>query len=243
MEISPAFFKIIAFIVLIAILLISLKIINFFAKRLLKRQQLRSLWDKYFGLFELFVWLVFGLLSIEYFTVHNKIIAIILAIVFTLIIFILIYFYFKEVLVRAFFKLSTNIKIGDEVKNAEVKGKVTQIEYNQLVIESADGSQQGIPYSKIIFKPLIKQSPSPYLHRFESTFTALIQSDRNSIQKELITVLQSDLRVSGAVEPKVSFSDLNELTYQIKVIAYLFNPTDAEPVRELLKKVLMNYNT
>jgi len=238
MVLSPAFFKIIAFIALIIIILVSLKVINFFAKRLLKRQQLRSFWDKYFGLFELFVWLVFGLLSIEYFTVHNKIIAIIIAFVFTLIVFILIYFYFKEVLVRAFFKLSTDIKIDDEVKNAEVKGKIIQIEYNQLVIESADGSQQGIPYSKIIFNPLIKQSPSPYLHRFESIFTTPIQSDRNSIQNELITILQSDLRVSGAVEPKVSFSDLNELRYQIKVIAYLFNPNDTEPLRELLKTAL-----
>ena len=77
MELSPSFFKIITFIVLIVIILISLKIVNFFAKRLLKRQQLRSFWNKYFEVFELFVWLVFGLLSIEYFTVHNKIIAII----------------------------------------------------------------------------------------------------------------------------------------------------------------------
>lgn len=238
MELTPSFFKIIAFIVLIVLILISLKIVNFFAKRLLKRQQLRSFWNKYFGVFELFVWLVFGLLSIEYFTVHNKIIAIIIAIVFTLILFVLIYYYFKEILVRAFFKLSTDIKIGDEVKNAEVKGKITQIEYNQLVIESADGSQQGIPYSKIIFNPLIKQSPSPYLHRFESVFSAPIHTDRNSIQQQFLALLQSDLRVSGAVEPKVSFSELNESTYQIKTIAYLFNPTDTEPLRELLKTVL-----
>ena len=240
MELSPSYFNIIAFVLLILIVLVALKTVNFFAKRLLKRQQFRSFWNTYFGAFELIVWLVFGLLSIEYFTVNNKIIAIIIALVFTLVVFVLIYFYFKEVLIRVFFKLTTDIKVGDEVKNENYAGKITQIEYNQLVIEYADGSQAGIPYSKIIFEPLIKQSPSPYLHRFESIFTAPTSSDRNSIQQQIISLLLSDLRVSGAVEPKVSFSDLNELTYQIKVIAFLFNPADTELLRELLKTVLMN---
>jgi len=238
MELSPSYFKIIAFLLLIGIILISLKIVNFFVQRLLKRQQFRSFWNRYFGSFELFVWLGFGLLSIEYFTVHNSIIAIILAVVFTLILFILIYYYFKEILVRVFFKLTTDIKIGDEVKNAEFEGKITRIESNQLIIERADGSQTGIPYSKIIFNPLIKQSPSPYLHRFESVFIAPTSSDRNSIQQQLILLLQSDLRVSGAVEPKVSFTDLNQSSYQIKVIAFLFNPADIEPLRESLKTIL-----
>lgn len=238
MELSPSYFNIIAFVLIILIVLVALKTLNFFAKRLLKRQQFRTFWNRYFGAFELFVWLGFGLLSIEYFTVNNKIIAIIIALVFTLIVFVLIYFYFKEVLIRVFFKLTTNIKVGDEVKNENYAGKIIQIEYNQLVIEQADGSQAGIPYSKIIFKPLIKQSPSPYLFRFESVFTAPASSDRNSIRQQLISLLQSDLRVSGAVEPKVSFPDLNELTYQIKVIAFLFNPTDSEPLRELLKSVI-----
>ncbi|MCF6332465.1 MAG: mechanosensitive ion channel [Draconibacterium sp.] len=238
MELSPSYFKIIAFVLLIAIILISLKIVNFFAKRFLKNQQFRSFWNRYFGGLELFIWLVFGLLSIEYFIVYNKIIAIIIAVIFTLILFILVYYYFKEVLVRIFFKLTTDIKMGDEVKNDEFEGKITHIGSNQLIIERTDGSEQGIPYSKIIFNPLIKQSPSPYLHRFEGIFIAPVQSDRNSIQKQLISLLQSDLRVSGAVEPKVSFYDLNELNYQIKVIAFLFNPADTEPLRESLKTVL-----
>ena len=185
----------------------------------------------------LFVWLVFGLLSIEFFTVNNIIIAVIIAVVFTLVVFVLIYFYFKEILVRIFFKLTTDITVGDEVKNENYAGKIIQIEYNQLVLENADGSQAGIPFSKIIFNPLIKQSPSPHLHRFESVFTVPVSSDRNSIQQQIISLLQSDLRVSGAVEPKISFSELNESTYQIKVIAFLFNPADTEPLRESLKKI------
>jgi hypothetical protein len=238
MELSPSFFNIITFVLLILIILVALKTVNFFAKRILKRQQFRSFWNRYFGAFELFVWLVFGLLSIEYFTVNNKIIAIIIAVVFVLLVFVLIYFYFKEILVRVFFKLTTDIKVGDEVKNENYAGKIIHIEYNQLVIERADGSQTGIPYSKIIFNPLIKQSPSPYLHRFESVFTAPTRSDRNRIQQQILSLLLTDIRVSGAVEPKISFSDLNELTYQIKVIAFLFNSADTEPLRESLKMVL-----
>lgn len=238
MELSPSYFKIIAFVLLIVIILISLRIVNFFAIRLLKRQQFRSFWNRYFGGLELFVWLVFGLLSIEYFTVHNKIIAIIIAVIFTIILFVAIYYYFKEILVRVFFKLTTEIKIGDEVKNTEFEGKISQIESNQLVIERADGSQTGVPYSKIIFNPLIKQSPSPYLHRFECILKAPANADRNIIQKQMISLLSTDLRVSDTIEPKVSFSDLNELTYQIKIIAFLFNPADSEPLRESLKTVI-----
>lgn len=238
MELSPSFFNIIKFVLLILFLLLALKTLNFFAKRLLKRQQFRSFWNRYFGVFELFVWMGFGLLSIEFFTVNNKIIAVILAVVFTLVVFILMYYYLKEILVRIFFKLTSDIKVGDEVKNENYAGKITHIEYNQLVIEFADGSQAGIPFSKIIFNPLIKQSPSPHLHRFEIVFTAPASSDRNNIQQQIISLLQSDLRVSGAVNPKVSFSELNELTYQIKIIAFLFNPADTEPLREALKAIL-----
>ena len=54
----------------------------------------------------------------------------------------------------------------------------------------------------------------------------------------MISLLSTDLRVSDKVEPKVSFSDLSELTYQIKVIAFLFNPADSEPLRESLKSVI-----
>ena len=128
-----------------------------------------------------------------------------------------------------------NIKVGDEVKNENYLGKIAQLENNQLIIENEDGSQTGIPYSKIIFNPLIKQSPSPYLFRFESIFTASTLSDRDSIQQQIISFLLTDLRVSDAVEPKVSFSDLNESTFQIKVIAFLFNQADTEPLRESLK--------
>lgn len=238
MELSPSYINIIVFVLSIVFILVTLKTVNFFAKRLLRRQQLRSFWNKYFGAFELLVWLFFGLLSIEYFSTHNIIIAIIIGSFVTLVFFTLIYYYFKELLVSVFFKLSTDIKVGDEVKNEKFAGKITRIEPNQLIIENTNGSQTGIPFSKIIFNPLIKQSPSPYLHRFESVFTAPASSDRNSIQQEIISSLQSDLRVSGAVEPKVSFSELNELTYQIKVIAFLFNPADTEPLHESLKMIL-----
>lgn len=238
MELSPSYFNIISFVLLILIILLALRTVNFFAKRLLKRQQFRSFWNQYFGAFELFVWLVFGLLSIEYFTVNNKIIAVIIAVTFSLVIFILVYYYFKEILVRVFFKLTTDIKVGDEVKNENYLGKITQLENNQLIIENEDGSQTGIPYSKIIFNPLIKQSPSPYLHRFESIFNAAISSDRDKIQQQIISLLLNDLRVSDAVEPKVSFFDLNDSSYQIKVIAFLFNQADTEPLRESLKTAI-----
>lgn len=238
MEFSPSYFNIIIFVLLILIILLALKTVNFFAKRLLKRQQFRTFWNKFFSAFELFVWLVFGLLSIEYFTANNKIIAIIIAVTFGLVIFIMVYFYFKEILVRVFFKLTTDIKVGDEVKNENYLGKITHIENNQLVIENADGSHTGIPYSKIIFNPLIKQSPSPYLYRFESIFNAATSLDRDKIQQQLISLLLNDLRVSDAVEPKVSFFDLNDSSYQIKVIAFLFNLTDTEPLRESLKSLI-----
>jgi hypothetical protein len=234
MELSPSFFKIIAFIFLIAVIQISLKTISFFAKRLLKNQQFRSFWKRYFGGFELVIWLVFGLLSIEYFWINNRIIAIIIAVIVTVILFILIHYYFKEILAGIFLKLSADIKPGDEVKNNEFAGKIIQIQNNQLIIESVDGIQTGIPYSKLIFNPLIKQSPSTYLHRFESIFVVPNSTDRKQIQQQINTILMADLRVSASIEPKVSFTDLNEENYQIKVIAFLFNPADKESIRELI---------
>lgn len=238
MELSPSYFNIIVFILLILVIPATLKTLNFFAKRIIKRQQFRAFWDKYFGAFELFVWFCFGLLCIEYFSVHNKIIAIIIAIIYTLILFVLVYYYFKEILVRIFFKLTSDVKQGDEVKNSTIEGKVAQIESSQIIIEQVDGSLTGIPYSKLIFNPLILQSPSPFLYRFESIFTAPATSDRDKTQQQIISLLLADLRVSGAVEPKVSFIELNELNYQIKVIAFLFNQADTEPLRELLKTTL-----
>ena len=238
MELSPSYFKIITFVFLSVSILASLKTVNFFAMRLLKRQRIKAFWHRYFGAFEMVIWLFYGLLSIEYFSMYNRIIAIIIAIILTLILFIITYYYFKEILVKVFFKLTTNIKVGDEVKNDEFEGKIIHIETNQLIIEKTDGNQAGIPFSKVIFNPLIKQSPSPFLHRFESIFNAPVKTDRNIIQQQIISLLSADLRVSGAVEPKISFSELNALTYQIRVIAFLFNPDDTEPLRELLKTVL-----
>ena len=139
MELSPSYINIIVFVLSIVFILVTLKTVNFFAKRLLRRQQLRSFWNKYFGAFELLVWLFFGLLSIEYFSTHNIIIAIIIGSLVTLVFFTLIYYYFKELLVSVFFKLSTDIKVGDEVKNEKFAGKITRIEPNQLIIEKTNG--------------------------------------------------------------------------------------------------------
>lgn len=56
----------------------------------------------------------------------------------------LLHYYYKEVLVRIFFKLISDIKKGDEVKNSNFEGKIAQIESNQLIIEQVDGSLTGI---------------------------------------------------------------------------------------------------
>lgn len=238
MEISPSYIFIFEFALTVIFIYTVLKVINFFALRLLKKQKTRVFWNKYYSGFELLIWLIYALMSIEYFTIHNKIIAIVIAFIFAVVLCILLYFYFKELLIKVFFKLSTDIAVGDEVRNEHYNGKVCNLKATQLVIERPDGNRVSIPYSKIIFKPLIKQSPSPYLHRFESTFVVDSTADRNKIQQELKSVLYTDIRVSGGAEPVISFSELNKQTFQIKVIAFLFNPADTEPLRESLKTVL-----
>ena len=238
MEISPSYFRIIAFVGLIGFILASLKIVNFFAKRILKGQRFRSFWNRYFGVFELVTWLFFGLLSIEYFSVRNTMIAIILSGLLSIVLFIGIYYYLKEILIRIFFKLTTDIKVGDEVKSEKLAGKIIKTESNHLVIEQADGSQTGIPYSKIITRPLIKQSPSNYLHRFECSLYVPTFADRNNIRQQLNFLLSTDLRVSATVEPKITFSEHDEQNYQVKVITFLFDPEDSEPLRESLKTAI-----
>ena len=200
---------------LLLLLIIPIGIMIYFVLRLFKRNILNNRFNKrnknYFILFEIFVWLVFGVWTLKVtFSGTNYYSFLVLAILSILLI-ILGWFLLKDFIAGVVLKLSDNYQEGQFFRLNNIEGHISQINYLHMNIKQSNDEIIKIPFSKILgsihhksflddktkqykIKLTVEKKESLDTTRDNIRKTIMLSAGVNIKREPLITVIESSLK-------------------------------------------------
>ncbi len=171
-------------------LFLLLRLLTWFLPLLLVKKNKRKQAWRFTSLFELTVWIIFLIWSVNFLAESSPVYAIGLFILLFIFTFYTIWLGLKDFIAGAFFKTNKTFSVNEEIKIGDYSGKIIKFNPSALLLETESGESIHLPYSFLIGKVMIKSHPAETI--LNHTFRIEIPKSENllfTIQKIRIDLL------------------------------------------------------
>lgn len=189
-------FPVISLLITGLVVLLLLRLLRFIIPYIAKNRNIRDWINRYFSLFELFVWVLVGLWFLPYLMRKHIYAGYGLALILFSIFIWISWFGLKDLIAGFIFRSNSGLKKADHIEIGTIKGNILKMGYRNLVLDNASGNFISLPYSQIINQPITKLSSTEIRH--SNTFE-LITSKIDNIQK-----LSSEITSRVIMHPRSS---------------------------------------
>ncbi len=153
------------FLLLGILLFIIMRAIQFLVYIFMRKKELKKIYDFYFPIAELIIWLFFIIWQLQVFLQKNLVFAFGLGLFLFIILFSLYQFALKEMLAGIVFKSSGRFSLNDVILIDEFGGKIKKFRTQSVEVETKTGKIVFIPYSKLTGSINIKSHPGETITR------------------------------------------------------------------------------
>jgi len=193
----------------------------------------RKLMIRLMPLVEIFFWLIFFIWSIQFFWNNNQLYAIELSIILSVFIVWISWFALRDFIAGAMFKANREFSENEHIVIDDNEGKIIEMKSRYLILETEEGENIYIPYSKIIGKKIVKSYPAESLmgHSFTIEIKMKGYTDEQEFKSSVKSFILSLPWASLTKDPQVSPSgntDPENPVYHITVYT---------PVKEYFSKI------
>ncbi len=212
-------FELLFFGAMAMLLFLLLLILKHFLPFLIKRQTLKSAFKQYMGIFEVGVWAIFIIITIQQLSNSNHLYAWGLFLLLMATVFWFFWLLIKDFIAGAIFKTNNDFKEKDIIQVDNFEGKIIEMGSRIIQIESDAGKVIYIPYSKLSQKTIIKVHPGEMLlsHSFsirtKNTGNTLQQKDK--IRFEILSLPWASIKRPPKVE--IIHEDSDSYIFDIKL--------------------------
>lgn len=174
-------FEIIGFVAIAMVLFLLVKAIAKMLPFIIKQPERKKSYDKYFSLFEIFVWLLYTIFVIQQLSDSNQLYSFGLFLLLMVAGFWMLWYYIKNYISGGIFKLNANFEINDTVQVDAFQGKIIGMGRHRLELESENGEIIYIPYSQLSDAVIVKLHPGEMI--LNHSFTISTTNDKSSAAK------------------------------------------------------------
>jgi hypothetical protein len=213
-------FEIIGFAAIALVLFLTLKTIARLVPYVIKQPELKKSFDKYFSLFELFVWLLYTILVIQQLSDSNQLYSFGLFLLLMLAGFWMLWYYIKNYIGGGIFKLNGTFEINDTVQINEFQGKIIGMGNHRLELESENGEIIYIPYSQLSDAIIVKLHPGEMI--LSHSFTIATTNNKSSSAKieEINFAILSLPYASLKKAPQIKLIHEDQTTMVFELVVY-----------------------
>ncbi|MBN2237735.1 MAG: mechanosensitive ion channel [Bacteroidales bacterium] len=201
--------------VLFVVLFVLKKLLPF----LIKRQSIQSLLKQYMPLIELFIWVLFILITIQQFSDSNHYYSIGLFVLLMLGGVWVLWFSVRDFIAGALFKANNDFKENDIIQIANFEGKIMELGSRMLKIESDHGEVIFMPYSKVSEHTIIKVHPGEMVlsHSFtiRTNKEEKIEFQLEKIKFDVLSLPWSSIKKSPKIE--IIHEDEDGYIFEVKL--------------------------
>ncbi len=174
-------FEIIGFAAIALVLFLLLKTIAKILPFIIKQHERKRSYDRYFSLFEIFVWLLYTIFVIQQLSDSNQLYSLGLFLLLMVAGFWMLWYYIKNYISGGIFKLNANFEINDTVQINDFQGKIIGMGNHRMELETENGEIIYIPYSQLSDAVIVKLHPGEMI--LNHSFTISTQNDKPSAAK------------------------------------------------------------
>ena len=173
---------------------------------------------KYLPLTEAVFWIVYLILSINYFiNKGGSIHAVWIICILLILLLFFSWFAFRDIIAGIIWKSNKKLKLYDSIQIDDMQGKIQDFHHRNLEILTENEETIFIPYTKILNTSIIKSNPTEMILSY--SFTLITDKEKSSIE------LMQDIRIeilnlpwsSVKTEPKIKPVKENANTYEFDI--------------------------
>ena len=205
MELDFSNWAVFKFLIAGVFLWLLLRLLKYLMPFVIKRKENKRYVRRYLPSFELLLWFVFVIISIDLFLKTGNIVGYGLLILVFLFIIWFTFFVLKDLMSGVIFKLTDHFSKDDTLKVSKYSGKIVNFGRSSLELETENGKSIYIPYSKIIGAVNIKTDPAEKISRYNfklETKKDISLREKTELIKQAIMVLPwSSIKKSPIIKP------------------------------------------
>ena len=148
---------------------------------IIKKQEYKKTFAKYFTLAEVFIWILYTIFVIQQLSDSNQLYSFGLFILLMVAGFWMLWYYIKNYISGGVFKLNAKFELNDTVQINEFQGKIVGLGNHRLELESENGEIIYIPYSQLSDTVIVKLHPGEMV--LSHAFTMSTLADMPSKEK------------------------------------------------------------
>ncbi|MCD4737003.1 MAG: mechanosensitive ion channel [Bacteroidales bacterium] len=193
----------------------------------------RKLLVRLMPLVEMFIWLIFFIWSIQFFWNNNQLYAIELSIILAVFIVWISWFSLRDFIAGAMFKANREFSENEHIVIEDNEGKIIGMKSRYLILETEEGENIYIPYSRIIGKKIVKSYPAESLmgHSFTIEIKTYGHADEQIFKSSIKSFILSLPWASITKDPQINPSGITDSGNPI------YNITVYTPVKEYFSKI------
>lgn len=202
-------------------LFVALKLVNRFTSYFFAKMESRQAFHKAVIIFELVLWLIYGLWSIDILLstemFNNPVILTLFAVLFVMV----IWFVGRDAFSGLIFRLEYTFDIGKKIITPNGSGQIKKLGIRVLTILSENGQLFYLPYSKIASAKISVIDEDTRYAPFEAQLSAGKNLNPQEVKKIIYDIIIYSPYSGATGTPKVSFigEDNNKYKYNIVVPA------------------------
>lgn len=193
------------FLIVGVLLWLLLRLLKHLSPFLIKRKENKKYISRYMPSFELFLWFIFIVISIDIFLKKGNLVGYGLFFIVFLFIIWFAFFVLKDLVSGAIFKLTNHFSINDTLKVGKYSGKIVNFGRSSLELETENGKSIYIPYSKILNKVNIKTDPAEKISRYnfklETNKDISLKAKTEKIKQAVMVLPWSSIKKSPLIKP------------------------------------------
>jgi len=198
-----------------------LHLIRFLIPYIAKNRGLKNWLQKYFSLFELFVWILLGLWFLPYLMEKHHFAGYGLAFILFAIFVWISWFGIKDLVAGFIFKSNSDLNINEHIRIGNFEGSIVKMGYRSLTLDTASGNFVNLPYSQILNESIVRISSSEIRHSISFELQTNKVENIQKISNEIAAQIMMHPRSSLVEKPKVELisEQADHLLFKVKIFA------------------------
>ncbi len=189
-------------------------------------------------LFEILTWIVYLAWSVDFFIFRNDIFAGALVIVFIFALYWISRYALKNLIAGFVFRSSAGFYIDDFIDTEKINGKITNIGYLYLELESQSGSTLQIPYSELVDKTRIKKANRELSTGYSFELKLSPKADIQQLSKKIEQIIINSPYTALNKWPKIEISEKNSDKQVLQITIFALNSKYQHLVKAELEEMV-----
>ncbi len=132
------------------------------------------------------------------------------------------------------------VKVGDKVTIGDVWGNVTRINLRTTIVQTLDNVSIIVPNSKILDDQIVNWTFGDPRIRIKVPIGVAYGSDIRLVEKVLLEAAEKHNKVLKKPAPQVWLTDYGDSSVNFKLIIWLANATERDPITSDINKIIYN---